>query len=107
MKTSPQPSTTAHGRETSRKNEQDSSTGHARPPTDDNVPLPHEADQDPAGHHDQEPHRVGKQAHHDVEHGLEDTDRRGGDDYQQRTQNESNANRNSTSKPKGGPRERH
>ncbi|CAG4892060.1 hypothetical protein [Paraburkholderia saeva] len=107
MKTSPQPSTTAHGRETSRKSGQDSSTGHASPPTDDNVPLPHEADQDPGGHHDQEPHRVGKQAHHDVEHGLEDTDRRGGDAYQQRTQNESNANRNSASKPKSGPRERH
>jgi hypothetical protein len=105
MKTSPQKSTTGHKRETAKRHERDSSTGHARRPTDDAAPLPHEADQNPEGQHDQEPHRVGKQAHHDVEQGLQDTDRRGGDEYQQRTQNDANAN--SASKSGGGSSRKH
>ncbi len=101
MKTSPQQSTTGH----------ESSTGHARQPTDDTAPLPHESDQDPSAHHDEDPRRVGKQAHHDVERRLEDTDRRGGDDYQRRTQNDAQTNANSASKQAsgsgGGARRKH
>lgn len=61
-------------------------------------PLPHETDQSAQSQHEDDPRGVGKQAHRDVERGLEDTDRRGGDDYQERTQNDAHANRNSRNK---------
>jgi hypothetical protein len=51
------------------------------------------------------PRSVGEQAHHDLEQGLEDTDRRGGDDYQRRTQNDNHANRNAQA-PGGTKRNR-
>ena len=49
------------------------------------APLPHETDQSPASQED-EPREVGEQAHDDLERGLQDTDRRGGAEYQERTQ---------------------
>lgn len=55
-------------------------------------PLPHEADQSPESQGESEPRRVGEQAHEDLERGLEDTDRRGGADYQERTQPDEPAN---------------
>jgi hypothetical protein len=68
----------------------------------DAAPLPHESDQSVESQHEHAPRGIGKQAHRDVERGLEDTDRRGGDDYQQRTQNDSHTNRNSSHKPRRG-----
>jgi hypothetical protein len=62
------------------------------------APLPHEADQDPESQHEDLPRHVGKQAHEDLERGLEDTDRRGGDAYQARTQNDAPTNVNSDRK---------
>ncbi|QYD70630.1 hypothetical protein KZJ38_10270 [Paraburkholderia edwinii] len=62
------------------------------------APLPHETDQSPESQHEDDARGIGKQAHRDVEQGLEDTDRRGGDDYQERTQNDAHANRNSRGK---------
>jgi hypothetical protein len=50
------------------------------------VPLPHETDQSPASQQEDEPRKVGEQAHEDLERGLQDTDRRGGAEYQERTQ---------------------
>ena len=64
--------------------------------------LPHEADQAPDSQEEHEPRRVGKQAHRDVQRGLEDTDRWGGGDYQRRTQNDAHANANSIEKRKRG-----
>lgn len=55
----------------------------------------HEGDEPIAQRDEHEPRSVGKQGHRDLERGLEDTDLRGGSDYQQRTQNDSHANRNS------------
>ncbi|SAL33006.1 hypothetical protein AWB64_03109 [Caballeronia sordidicola] len=63
------------------------------------APLPHETDESPASQDDGEPRRVGEQAHEDLERGLEDTDRRGGADYQERTQTDEHANTNSPRKP--------
>jgi len=60
--------------------------------------LPHEHDQTPADQEEDGPRQIGKQGYSDVQHGLEDTDRRGGGDYQQRTQNDAIANTNSTTK---------
>ncbi|MGF6410946.1 hypothetical protein [Paraburkholderia sp. MM5482-R1] len=71
------------------------------------APLPHEADQHPESQHEDEPRHVGKQAHDDIEHGQQDTDRRGGGEYQQRTQNDAHADVNSDRKQggaKGGKR---
>ncbi len=64
--------------------------------------LPHKTD--PAADSDPEhaPRRVGKQAHLDVERGLEDTDRRGGEEYQRRTQRDAQVNSNSRKKPPRG-----
>ncbi|CAB3750465.1 hypothetical protein [Paraburkholderia humisilvae] len=62
------------------------------------APLPHETDQNAESQHEDEPRGVGKQAHRDIERGLKDTDRRGGDEYQERTQNDAHANRNSQHK---------
>ncbi|NML31324.1 hypothetical protein [Paraburkholderia antibiotica] len=66
------------------------------------APLPHESDQDPESQHEDHPRDVGKQAHQDLERGLEDTDRRGGDDYQTRTQNDAHTDVNSDRKQPGG-----
>jgi hypothetical protein len=58
-------------------------------------PLPHEMDQRPESQHEEGTREVGEQAHRDVERGLVDTDRRGGDEYQKRTQRDEHANVNS------------
>lgn len=71
------------------------------------APLPHEADQDPESQHEDGPRRIGKQAHSDLERGLKDTDRRGGDEYQQKTQNDAHTDVNSDSKGAGGTRGKH
>jgi len=68
------------------------------------APLPHENDQNAQSQHDEEPRRVGKQAHSDVEHGLQDTDRRGGGEYQEKTQNDAHADVNSDGKTPGAGR---
>ncbi|MFL9864750.1 hypothetical protein PQR67_11280 [Paraburkholderia fungorum] len=68
------------------------------------APLPHETDQNPESQHESSPRRVGKQAHSDIERGLKDTDRRGGDEYQQKTQNDAHADVNSDGKAGGGGR---
>ncbi|WP_236002398.1 hypothetical protein [Paraburkholderia elongata] len=56
------------------------------------LPLPHETDQSAESQHEEGTRAVGRQAHQDLSRGLTDTDRRGGDAYQQRTQNDANAN---------------
>ncbi|GAB2919352.1 hypothetical protein GCM10027093_67500 [Paraburkholderia jirisanensis] len=71
---------------------------------EESAPLPHEADQTPESQHEDDPRGVGKQAHRDLERGLQDTDRRGGDEYQERTQNDTHANRNSQGKGGGTTR---
>lgn len=62
------------------------------------APLPHESDQSPDSQDENEPREIGEQAHKDLERGLEDTDRRGGADYQERTQADEHANSNSKDK---------
>ncbi|MFM0151562.1 MULTISPECIES: hypothetical protein [Paraburkholderia] len=74
---------------------------------DASAPLPHETDQSPESQHEDDPRRVGKQAHSDTERGLKDTDRRGGDEYQQTTQNDAHTNVNSDGKAGGGGRGKH
>ena len=44
-------------------------------------------------------HEVGEQAHKDLERGLQDTDRRGGAEYQERTQTGGRADQGSKRKP--------
>jgi hypothetical protein len=66
------------------------------------APLPHETDQNAESQHEEEPRHVGKQAHRDIERGLKDTDRRGGDEYQQQTQNDTHADANSGGKKEAG-----
>jgi hypothetical protein len=56
------------------------------------APLPHETDQLAESQHEEGTRAVGRQAHQDFSRGLTDTDRRGGDAYQQRTQNDANTN---------------
>src|ERR1700730_9437472 len=56
------------------------------------APLPHETDQSAESQHEEGTRAVGRQAHQDLSRGLTDTDRRGGDAYQKRTQNDANAN---------------
>jgi hypothetical protein len=75
---------------------------HPRSRQEAAAPLPHETDQSPESQHEDEPRRVGKQAHRDIERGLKDTDRRGGDEYQQKTQNDAHADANSGGKKGGG-----
>lgn len=77
---------------------------HPRSLEDVAAPLPHETDQSPESQHEDDPRRVGKQAHRDIERGLQDTDRRGGGDYQQKTQNDARADVNSEGKAGGGGR---
>ncbi|WP_345813981.1 hypothetical protein AAGS40_06590 [Paraburkholderia sp. PREW-6R] len=62
------------------------------------APLPHETDQHSESQHEDNPRQIGKQAHKDVEKGLQDTDRRGGGEYQQQTQNDAHADVNSDGK---------
>ncbi|MFM0384555.1 hypothetical protein [Paraburkholderia dipogonis] len=84
---------------------------HARKPPrsreEASAPLPHETDQNPESQHEDAPRRVGKQAHRDVERGLKDTDRRGGEEYQQKTQNDAHTDINSDGKAGGGGRGKH
>ncbi|KXU87185.1 hypothetical protein CR51_35765 [Caballeronia megalochromosomata] len=60
-----------------------------------NAPLPHEVDQSVESQDEHDARDVGKQAHEDIERGLVDTDRRGGDDYQRDTQRDEHVNVNS------------
>ena len=73
------------------------STTDQRKPEDD-TPLPHEADQSVESQNEEGTRKVGEQAHRDVERGLVDTDRRGGDEYQKSTQRDEHANVNSDDK---------
>ncbi|ANB72653.1 hypothetical protein AYM40_09940 [Paraburkholderia phytofirmans OLGA172] len=56
------------------------------------LPLPHETDQSAESQHEEGTLDVGRQAHQDLSRGLTDTDRRGGDAYQQRKQKDANTN---------------
>lgn len=69
---------------------------HRAPPAGEaHVKRPGHEGSEPLGRRDpHDPRSVGRQGHRDLERGLEDTDRRGGDDYQRRTQNDAHANRN-------------
>jgi hypothetical protein len=67
------------------------------------TPLPHEAEQSPESQHEEGTREVGEQAHRDVERGLVDTDRRGGDEYQKQTQRDEHANVNSSDRTRRGP----
>ncbi|MBN3758017.1 hypothetical protein G3N95_34235 [Paraburkholderia sp. Tr-20389] len=96
MKTSQQHATgDEHEEHATRPEGNDQSNVPKRPFGEQAAPLPHESDQSADSQNEHEPRGVGKQAHSDLEHGLEDTDRRGGDDYQERTQNDAHANENS------------
>jgi hypothetical protein len=55
------------------------------------APLPHEADESPNSQEEDEPREIGQQAHEDLERGLQDTDRRGGAEYQKQTQKRTQA----------------
>ncbi|MDE1184174.1 hypothetical protein [Paraburkholderia sp.] len=98
MKATPQVST-RDGKQQSPDKTEDTASGHQPGSfSDEAAPLPHETDQTPGSQHEQAPRGVGKQAHEDIQKGLQDTDRRGGDDYQERTQNDTHANANSGGK---------
>ncbi len=99
MKTAPQSSDGDHQADPHAKKQPRSLQDAAAPP------LPHEADQDPESQHEDHPRHVGKQAHRDIERGLKDTDRRGGDEYQQQTQNDTHTDVNSDVKGAGSARE--
>jgi len=77
----------------------DKRQSHKRTDKTDEPLLPHEQDQDPQAQQEGEPREVGKQGYQDVQGGLEDTDRWGGDDYQERTQNDAITNTNSAKRP--------
>jgi hypothetical protein len=62
------------------------------------IPLPHESDQSVGSQEEDGTRKVGEQAHEDLERGLQDTDRRGGNEYQERTQSNEHVNRNSRRK---------
>ena len=74
---------------------------HSKSLQEEAAPLPHETDQRPESQHEDEPRHVGKQAHDDIEQGRQDTDRRGGGEYQERTQNDAHADVNSDRKQGG------
>jgi hypothetical protein len=80
---------------------------HVRSMQDEGAPLPHETDQHAESQHEDEPRGVGKQAHRDMQRGLTDTDRRGGDEYQQKTQNDAHSNANSAGKTHHARRGKH
>jgi len=99
MKTSQQHATgDEHDERNARPEGNDTSNVPNRPFTEKAAPLPHESDESAESQHEHEPREVGRQAHSDLEHGLEDTDRRGGDDYQERTQDDAHVNENSAQK---------
>jgi hypothetical protein len=62
------------------------------------IPLPYESDQSIGSQDEEGTREVGEQAHEDLERGLQDTDRRGGGEYQERTQSDAHVNRNSKRK---------
>jgi hypothetical protein len=95
MKTSPQVSTGEGKPQTHEKQAEGHASSHTRSPQDEAAPLPHETDQTAGSQHEEDPRGVGKQAHRDLTRGLKDTDRRGGDEYQQDTQNDAHSNANS------------
>jgi hypothetical protein len=73
----------------------------ARPEHEDDAPVKHprhEGGEPVATKHPHEPRSVGVQGHEDLKRGLEDTDRWGGDAYQERTQNDAQANENTREK---------
>ena len=77
---------------------------------EDDAPVKHprhEGGEPVAAKHPHEPRSVGVQGHEDLERGLEDTDRWGGDAYQERTQNDANANSNAHSQRSGETAKRH
>jgi hypothetical protein len=107
MKTSPQVShgdgkQHPHGKTADPHAKQDT-----RSVQDEGAPLPHETDQNAESQHEDEPRGVGKQAHRDLQHGMKDTDRRGGDEYQQNTQNDAHSNANSSGKEQREGRVKH
>ncbi|HEY1995921.1 hypothetical protein [Paraburkholderia sp.] len=102
MKTSPQVSTGSGKQPAKGKSAQANAHPQKRTLQDETVPLPHETDQSPESQHEDDPRGVGKQAHRDLERGLKDTDRRGGDEYQERTQNDAHSNSNSAGKAQRG-----
>jgi hypothetical protein len=95
MKTSPQVSTG----EGKRRPHEEKAEAHAgsriRSMQGEGAPLPHETDQTADSQHEDDPRRVGKQAHQDLSRGLKDTDRWGGEEYQHDTQNDAHSNANS------------
>jgi hypothetical protein len=64
----------------------------------DDLPLPHENDQSVGSQDEDGTRKVGEQAHKDLERGLQDTDRRAGGEYQERTQSNDDVNKNSRGK---------
>lgn len=98
MKTSAQVSTGSGSKQTSGTPGSNASKEKSGSWKDESAPLPHETDQQSGSQHEDAPRNIGKQAHRDLERGLKDTDRRGGDDYQQHTQNDGHANENATGK---------
>ncbi|SDG48967.1 hypothetical protein [Paraburkholderia phenazinium] len=92
----------AHGKETGLHAGRDADSLQ-----DKAAPLPHETDQSVESQHEDEPRGVGKQAHRDLQRGLKDTDRRGGDEYQQKTQNDAHSNANSRGEPQREHRGKH
>jgi hypothetical protein len=98
MKTSPQVSTGEGKQRTHDKQAGTHASSHTRSLQDEGAPLPHETDQTAGSQYEDDPRSVGKQAHRDLARGLKDTDRRGGDEYQQNTQNDAHSNANSGGK---------
>ena len=107
MKTSPQVSQAGGKQQKHGKTADPHASQDARPLQDEGVPLPHETDQTAESQHEDDPRGVGKQAHSDLQRGLKDTDRRGGDEYQQKTQNDAHSNANSSGKGKSVTRNKH
>lgn len=98
MKTSPQVSQGGGKRHPHGKTARPHAKQEVHSMQGEGAPLPHETDQNVESQHEDEPRGVGKQAHRDLERGMKDTDRRGGDEYQQKTQNDAHTNENSSSK---------
>jgi hypothetical protein len=107
MKTSPQVSQAGGKQQKHGKSADPHASQDARSLQDEVAPLPHETDQTSESQHEDDPRRVGKQAHSDLQRGLKDTDRRGGDEYQQKTQNDAHSNANSSGKGKSGAGNKH
>ncbi|WP_322101582.1 hypothetical protein [Paraburkholderia sp. J41] len=68
-----------------------------------NTKHPQHEGGEPVGRNDSHsPRSVGEQGRRDIESGMQDTDRRGGGEYQQRTGNDAQANENSRGNPASG-----